>query len=369
MQPATKEELFAPYLGLFSGSDTACLDNRFCVVSCDNGILEPGESVLQSLREVVPEPLGTMMDTTLYKKERFFCFRIHPIKNDIGESIAYIGEFIGADGARSIIERTEGPSDILPLYNAVETNSAQIWDKLSEIRYDFIKRREYDRMSPVIAMESAVTAIAAVCSNAFHYAEMLYCTQRETVVDAGTLCEELGQRCNAALAKCGRHIEVMTEPGRLNIYADSRRAVVALVNAIQNALLYSPRESEPVLTVCYRESRGRKFVEIRLVNESSMFTSRDFSDGTEVNFSYQRLGYGIPIIKRFAQVSGGWFDMSEDNGKVTVTISLPAAYTDGSEIPLRSPGGARYDAGVPDITDIMMYEVVRFFGGDASIHR
>ena len=121
--------------------------------------------------------------------------------------------------------------------------------------------------------------------------------------------------------------------------------------------------------MCYRESRGRKFVEIRLVNESSMFTSRDFSDGTEVNFSYQRLGYGIPIIKRFAQVSGGWFDMSEDNGKVTVTISLPAAYTDGSEIPLRSPGGARYDAGVPDITDIMMYEVVRFFGGDASIHR
>ena len=112
---------------------------------------------------------------------------------------------------------------------------------------------------------------------------------------------------------------------------------------------------------------GRKFVEIRVVNESSMFSSKDFSGSVDVNFSYQRMGYGIPIIKRFVQVSGGWFDMTEENGRVTVTISLPAAhYGSGAELPLRKPSAAQYDTGIPDFTEIMMREVVQFFGESAE---
>ena len=304
MQVTSKEEIFKPYLCLFSGSKVVCLDNRFCVVSCEGSLLESGECVLKSVRETVPEPLGVVMDTTLYKNEHFYCLRLHPIKNGIGETIAYIGEILDSGSVRE---------------------------------------------------------------NAFNYAEMLYRTQRETVVDAGELCENLAKRCNAALAKCGRRIEALIDPGSLYIYADSRRAVVALVNAVQNALLYSPKETEPILTVCYRESRGRKFVEIRVVNESSMFSSKDFSGSVDVNFSYQRMGYGIPIIKRFAQVSGGWFDMTEENGRVTVTISLPAAhYGSGAELPLRKPSAAQYDTGIPDFTEIMMREVVQFFGESAE---
>ena len=35
MQVTSKEEIFKPYLCLFSGSKVVCLDNRFCVVSCE----------------------------------------------------------------------------------------------------------------------------------------------------------------------------------------------------------------------------------------------------------------------------------------------------------------------------------------------
>ncbi|MFR0871106.1 MAG: ATP-binding protein [Oscillospiraceae bacterium] len=136
------------------------------------------------------------------------------------------------------------------------------------------------------------------------------------------------------------------------------------MNAVQNALLYSPKETEPILTVCYRESRGRKFVEIRVVNESSMFSSRI---SAAAKFQLPADGYGIPIIKRFVQVSGGWFDMTEENGRVTVTISLPAAhYGSGAELPLRKPSAAQYDTGIPDFTEIMMREVVQFFGESAE---
>ena len=290
MQVTSKEEIFKPYLCLFSGSKVVCLDNRFCVVSCESSLLEPGECVLKSVRETVPEPLGVVMDTTLYKNEHFYCLRLHPIKNGIGETIAYIGEILDSGSVRGMMERTEGPSDILPLYNAVEMNSAAIWKHAANLRYGMVKAKDYTRLTEVLGIETAMSNLSSVCENAFNYAEMLYRTQRETVVDAGELCENLAKRCNAALAKCGRRIEALIDPGSLYIYADSRRAVVALVNAVQNALLYSPKETEPILTVCYRESRGRKFVEIRVVNESSMFSSKDFSGSVDVNFSYQRLG-------------------------------------------------------------------------------
>lgn len=365
MQVTSKDDLFRPYLCMFSGADAVCLDNRFCVVrgTCESSLFEPGECVLKSVRETVPEPLSTVMDTALYKNDRFYCLRLHPIKNDIGESIAYIGEILDSGAVRGMMERTEGPSDILPLYNAVEMNSAAIWKHAANLRYGLVKSKDYARLSEVLGIETAMSNLSSVCENAFNYAEMLYRTQRESIIDAAELCETLAKRCNAALAKCGRRIEALIDPGGMYIYADSRRAVVALVNAVQNALLYSPRETEPILTACYRENRGRKFVEIRVVNESSMFSSKDFSGGVDVNFSYQRLGYGIPIIKRFAQVSGGWFDMTEENGRVTVTISLPAAhYGSGAELPLRKPSGTQYDTGIPDFTETMMREVVQFFG-------
>lgn len=80
MQVTSKEEIFKPYLCLFSGSKVVCLDNRFCVVSCEGSLLESGECVLKSVRETVPEPLGIVMDTTLYKKRAFLLPEAPPDK-------------------------------------------------------------------------------------------------------------------------------------------------------------------------------------------------------------------------------------------------------------------------------------------------
>lgn len=185
MQVTSKEEIFKPYLCLFSGSSVVCLDNRFCVVSCEGSLLESGECVLKSVRETVPEPLGIVMDTTLYKNEHFYCLRLHPIKNGIGETIAYIGEILDSGSVRGMMERTEGPSDILPLYNAVEMNSAAIWKHAANLRYGMVKAKDYTRLTEVLGIETAMSNLSSVCENAFNYAEMLYRTQRETVVDAG----------------------------------------------------------------------------------------------------------------------------------------------------------------------------------------
>lgn len=163
MQVTSKEEIFKPYLCLFSGSKVVCLDNRFCVVSCESSLLEPGECVLKSVRETVPEPLGVVMDTTLYKNEHFYCLRLHPIKNGIGETIAYIGEILDSGSVRGMMERTEGPSDILPLYNAVEMNSAAIWKHAANLRYGMVKAKDYTRLTEVLGIETAMSNLSSVC--------------------------------------------------------------------------------------------------------------------------------------------------------------------------------------------------------------
>lgn len=142
-QKSSMEEFFKPYLCMFSGCPVVCLDNRFCVVSCDDGILKPGECVLKSVSETVPEPLGVVMDTSLYVNERFYCLRLHPIKNSVGETEAYIGELLTSETARGIMERTDGPSDILPLYNAVEMNSAEIWKHAANLRSGMAGAKDY----------------------------------------------------------------------------------------------------------------------------------------------------------------------------------------------------------------------------------
>lgn len=358
------EKLLRPYLRLFSGREdcVAGFDSAFrCVVG--NSLFAPGDYLMSFLKEPVPDPLHDMAEAPLYKDERFYCCRIMPVKNSAGESEAYICELISTDEARSICEKADIASELLPLFNTVEFNSASIWKSAGELRKSLMESGDYADLALVMDVEKSMANIAAATKNAFEYSRMLQGSQSQALIDAADLCRILGSSCNAALAKCGRRVEVLVAPDDLRIYADSRRAVVALVNAIQNALLYSPRDTEPVLAVYRKTDHGRSFVEIRITNENIMFTQKDFKDRVDINFSFQRLGFGIPIIRKFSQSSGGVFSMTEEDGKVIVTLTLPAAPAEhGSVIRLNSPSLTRYITETPDLMEVMMREVVQFFG-------
>lgn len=366
MLKSALDELLRPCLEMFSGSENpvVCFDSTLKCVSDPGGAFLPGENLLSFVREPIPNPMHVLTEATVYKNDRFYCARIMPVKNGAGESEAYIAELIPAESARRISEKADSASSLLPVFNAVEFNSAAIWKNAEKLRRHLMDSGDYASLGDVLGIERAMSNISAVCGNAFEYANMMYGSQSQVRVDAGSLCMYLSDRCNAALAKCGRRIEVLVEPDDLTIYADSRRAVVALVNAIQNALLYSPRDTEPVLAVYRTIISGRDFVEFRVTNENIMFTKKDFKEDLDINFSYQRLGYGIPIIRKFAAVSGGKFSMADENGKMIVKITLPAAGDlPGTDLELHSPEICGYSTGIPDLTESMMMEVVSFFGG------
>lgn len=358
------EELLKPYFSLFSGSrnPVVYLNSDFVCVKETGGVMAVGENLISYLREPVTNPVANLTEVILYKNDYFYCCRIMPVRNNTGKIEAYICELVDSESARIISERADCASDILPLYNSVEYNSTVIWKSAEKLRSQLQENGDFKVLSEVLQIELAMSEIISVWSNAYEYMNMQYSSQNKTVIDAGGLCRALAERCNAALAKCGRRIDTIIEPESLFIYADSRRTIAALVNAVQNALLYSPRDSEPILAVYRTEKDGKAYVEIRLTNENIMFTSQDFKERFDINFCNQRLGFGIPLIKRFAKICGGIFSMTDENGKVVVTISLPEASDYSGAGVLNSSYFTDYSTGVPDFVEVKMLEVVHFFG-------
>lgn len=362
--------LLQPYLSLFSGrlDKIACLDSTLkCVVGCE--MLPEGENLLSYLAEAVPNPIHDITEALFYRDDKYWCCRIMPVKNSAGESDAYICEFISIKEAQNIAERADLASSVLPLFTVVESNLSKIWAGAEKLRGTLMERENFPALSDVLSVEQSVMNISTASKNAFEYAGMLLDKNGSQIMDMGALCRSLGERCNAALAKCGRHVEVFVELEELNAFADSRRATVALVNAIQNALLYSPEDTSPVMTVYQTTVHKRKYIEIKIVNENIMYTREDFRDRLDINFTYQRLGFGIPIIERFAKSCGGTFSLNHRGGKVEAILDIPWVEAfPGSYMRFDTPEIVPYVTDLPDMPEQMMLEVVRFFGEKTDIH-
>lgn len=334
-----------------------------CVWSNNEKVLRSGVSLVSLVRDPLVYPLKGFTQVRVLINGEFACARLTPVRNEHGDPCLYICEIVDSVAALELAVQTDAAAKILPLYNSVEYNMAEVWRCSSELQQECLDSKDFTRLEKLCAIQRSLSNIGSVAKNAFEYVDMLFSKRESARIDAGALLTKLVERCNAGLAKCGRRVEVICDPEELEITADGRHAVTALVNAVQNALLYSPRDCVPVATV-YRAAEGnREFVVFSVTNDNVMFTDKDFSENLSVNFSYQRMGFGIPIIKRFAEESGGQFLMTDNSGKVTVKVTLPAAAKDsGSGVRLGKPIFPSYDTGIPDILDIKMREVAEFFG-------
>ena len=366
METAQEDLLLKKIADQFVGRSTPVflLDRVMkCVWSGCEKLFAVGASFQKISKEHFVLPLKAFTEIRVYLNGSFYCARISPLKNDVGDVWLYICELVSSDEVLETASRTDAASKVFPLYNSIEYNMASLWKQAAQLQKKMMDSGDYEGLEKVFAIQASLSNISSVTKNAFSYADMLFSEKDSVRIDAGELVNRLAERCNAALAKCGRRIEVICDPDVLDIMAGGRHAVTALVNTVQNALLYSPRDTVPVAAV-YRIAEGQRcFVVISITNENVMFTDKDFKDTVNVNFSYQRLGYGIPIIKRFAEECGGSFSMTDNGGRVTVSVKLPAAPEAlGSELHLRQPAYSGYDSGVPDILDIKMREILAFFG-------
>lgn len=344
--------------------DHALLDRQTrCAAVFGRELLKVGDSLAEHTTDPLIYPLKSACDVSALLHGECLCARVQPIRNEAGDAALYLCSFTDAKQALDIAAKTDAPMRLMPLCSAIEQNFAGLWGTAHELEKRFERERDFSALEEVFSLKAALSHIGSASSNAFEYASMLNGAPSVNRLDAADFCEMLVKRCNAALAKCGRHVEFAAAPEPAPICVDARHAMCALVNALQNALLYSPRESVPVLAVICRQTGVREYVDIRVSNDMALFTEKDFRTIDGVSFSYQRAGFGLALIERFAKECGGRLAVSEDGGRYVLTLTFAAVH-DASRDTVRFEASAQahYDTGVPDILELKMSEVAEVFG-------
>lgn len=260
----------------------------------------------------------------------------------------------------SMSRNTDTYQKLLPLLCSVEHNISDMWKT-----YLSTESLGSENASVAEGFRKPLIYTSSVIKSISEYINLGFSSTNHEVIDAYLLAKGITDRCNSILTKCGRCVNFLTEIDGFFILANHRHAINALVNSIQNAILYSPYDCVPTITLSKTSEDGKNFIVFQIINDSIYFVNKDIGDRLDLNFDFQRLGLGIPIIKRFAEDAGGSFYHREENGKVAVGVKIPEYQAPaGSPLVLEGSGYVYYSTGIPDIVEIKMLEVVYFFGNN-----
>lgn len=358
MDTARKEEI-KKFCNGFS-DPVALMDNKFRCVYSNKPKLIPQESSMMSIfQKAMILPLNKVHITMAMIKGCFYSVRIAPFEEGL-----YICEFFDQNTILSLAENTNIYDKILPIINGVEYNTAALWRGLNVLRSKLETERSGDDPLCALELEKYLTGLSSVTKNVSEYVNMLFYTpKRHLVVDLASMMTGIIGRCNTILAASGRYVDFVCDPEAIYINAEARHVICAVVNAVQNALMYSPRDCVPYVTLSKPSVNDRNVV-LRILNDNAMYVDQKSGEEPGLNFDHQRLGYGIPIIKRFAELAGGSVSFDEENGKFRTLITLPLVddpnAANGIGV-LKSSRYVYYKTEIPDIVDLKMLEINELF--------
>lgn len=354
----TSNEIIQNFQTVFEGSprELALLDHNFsCLWATETAPINAGDSMEELLIGSFPAKIEKPTTLPCFINREHICAMVSPVQD------LYMCEFFNADHAVSIYEMTDCFTDNFALFTAMEYCLGQLWCSEEKFR-KLLPNDRYDALDLLNRYHDALFKITSLESNLFEYTNMLNSPVIPIVFDISRLCSDIVTRCNMILAKCDRRIQLLTEAGLyVFVSADSRHATFALANALQNAMLYSPYNTEPTLVVYKETIENRDYAVIKICNDNMIFRKEDFSDEYP-NFTHQRTGMGKRIIRRFAEQSRGSFDIISDKDSFTAILRLPAIDEDLLEFNrLEDVKTYYYKSGVPDLIDMKMQEVVDIF--------
>lgn len=338
------------------------MDNNFICAYSNKPKLLPQESSLMSVfQKAIVLPLDKVHITMAVVKGVFYGVRIVPLDGEL-----YMCEFFDRDIILSLAENTDVYHKILPIINGVEYNTAALWRGYNVLRSSLESEQYEGGLRCALEFEKYLTSMNSVIKNVSEYINMMFYTPKANiVVDLASVMTGVVERCNTILTVSGRYIDLVCEQEKIYINAEVRHVICAVVNALQNALMYSPRDCIPYVSLCKPLNKDSCVV-LQILNDNLMFIDHNSEEELGKNFDHQRLGYGIPIIKRFAELAGGSFEFGELDGNIVRTaITLPLvkdpAVEKGIGV-LKSSQYVYYKTEIPDIVDLKMLEINELFG-------
>lgn len=330
------------------GRSVYILDGELrCLWSGSRDLLAEGEPLGEYIFREEDTDIFESGQYSCYKNGSFYCVRLARLA--VGGETAYICEIIDRVEASEILHRTDCYSDALPLCGRIDACVGELWAG--------VKKLPSECGALAQDMMAALYRLTAAEKSLLEYTEMAYAPKMNVVFDITKLCVQLTTRCNNSLKNTGRSVSFASEnTDKLYICADSRRAVNALVSTIQIMLLCSSAEDPIAITVQRTEKRGEFYV---VVSVESVGAARSvFSD--DDTSGIRRARSALPVVDKFAQMSGGSFEIVTEEGRAAAVLTLPEATADDLAVCRLEEVSIDTDDGVPDIADVKMQEVAAF---------
>lgn len=337
------------------------MDNEFkCVYSNNKRLIPCDSSIITFFQKTLTLPLNEVHITMAMIKGCFYSVRIVPLDEELN-----MCEFFDVKVLLSLIENTNLIDKLLPILNEIEFNTAALWRGYGVVTDRLKSEERYEDLHCASDMQRYLTSLNSVTKNISEYVNMCSYDPAPTfAINVTQLAVELVERCNTILLRSERYIDIIVEQQAIFIKAQERHLICAMVNALQNALMYSPKDCIPYVSICKVTRDFKSVVRIQILNDNIMYVDQKHGEKPGINLDHQRLGYGIPIIERFAKMCGGGYSFEEKEGKVRLMIELPAvdfADVEKGVGAVNSSHFVHYDTGIPDIVELKMAEVNDLF--------
>lgn len=341
---------------------TALFDGNLVCIYCNtDGFLTKGDKLAIRMLTPLPNPIVKTVKTMVTIEGSVYCAKVSPFWGEF-----YFCEFLNVNDLVTLAEYTDIYTHLKPMMGSLDRNSSSIWMKSTSLGNYLRGKADFEGVQKVLEFETNMNSVSSDICSIVEYINVLYGEKNCTAIETYRLVKNTVERCNKILKECGRAIDFIADIDDYYIFSCQRHAIISLVNVIQNALLYSPYNTVPILTLTSVLENDTRYVVLRAMNDSVYFVDDKSGEKIERNFAFQRVGLGIPTIKHFVEESNGIFSMEEKNGKVLVEIKIPQYIPTEPILYFESPGISHYKPGVPDAIDMKMNDIVYFFGKKQS---
>lgn len=330
---------------------TAVFDSDFkCVYSKDN-LIELNSEIDSSISDNIKN--GNDFITTVFViKDVQYCGRV------LGIDGYYICELFNIQELCKIAKYTGALNKIEQNLESIKYNLSQLWNFRGSLN-----KTENDVLA--FNMKSSLMHVDCLINDLIELIKIY--TKNPNIVrfDFYRMLNSMIKRCNKYLEKCGRFIKLECECHEpLYIGADVNHATTAFINALQNSLLYSTKECVPVVTLSKIKEGNYHYAVVKIVNNIAHYEPYK-NNSPILTFSNDKIGCGIPIMKRFAEESKIKLDLIEknDNYYTIMKIPLVGSYEKDAFI-FESDEFVFYETGIPDYLELKINEVAEIFSED-----
>lgn len=314
-----------------------------CKFSNSEGILSVGDN-LNIARPSLKMENSELMLVTLKKQN--YSARITPINDEFLFCALYSQE-----DAFQIACKANAYDTISSQIVGIEMDADNLWTRFSGIADSLRKNRDYKLLGSLLEAEETVVNICADTRWIKEYLRFQLVDNEKELIEANEFVSDLVTQCNYILMGQNRFIQFASDNELYFIKANTRYAMFALINLLENSLEFSPLNADPFVVVYKDNAEGKNMIVLKVVNQ---YLNTDMEPNKK-----RRKGAGIEAVRNFVKEAKGSFEIIRGDNKITVLVSIPEYVNETGTVSFASSTdeeeNKRY---LKELTDIFMRRVL-----------